>query len=275
MIIGSQKAGTSWLAKQLQQHPDVFMPKREIHYFDKSYNFQKGLSWYEEQFEEAKNQKAIGEKTPDYLWANGQGSEGHLPNVHQNIHSILPDAKLIIVLRNPVKRAISAVHHIIRSGRISPLNFDNIDELLIGKKHYLLEGHGVIDYGRYYRQIEAYQEYFTPSQILILIFEEDIVKNPVIGLKKTCEFLNIDKNFKFQELDRKVNTSDVPIIALMLSYYIPLAKHFILRLKRYLPKTKYPYPSQSTIRKLYEIYSEDNEKLFNFLGRRIEDWELL
>lgn len=98
----------------------------------------------------------------------------------------LPHAKLIISLRNPVERAISAVHHIIRSGRISPLH--SVDDLLVGKKHYLVEGHGVIDKGRYYRQIKAYSEYFDQTQMLILIFEKDIVQNPSLGLKKCAIF---------------------------------------------------------------------------------------
>lgn len=116
LIIGAQKAGTSWLAYQLEKHPEIYLPKKEIHYFDKGFNYQKGLSWYEKQFDEVTEQKAIGEKTPEYLWANGEGWEDHQSDVHQKIFQTLPEAKLIVTLRNPVDRAISAINHIIRSG---------------------------------------------------------------------------------------------------------------------------------------------------------------
>lgn len=222
LIIGAQKAGTSWLKAILNQHPDVFMPEGEIHYFDKSYNFQKGVAWYEQHFAKVENQKAIGEKTPDYLWANGKGVEEHLPDVHLNIYKLLPDAKLILILRNPVERAISAVNHIMRTGRISPLH--NIDDLLLGNKKHLIKGHGVIDYGYYYRQIEAYHKYFYPSQILILIFEEDIADSPKIGLEKVCDFLGIDSSFEWKKINDKINQNKTSKFGLTISYYLPFTK---------------------------------------------------
>ena len=63
LIIGAQKAGTSWFAEKLRQHPDVYMPARELHYFDKDSNFRRGLSWYESHFAEVKGQRALGGTT--------------------------------------------------------------------------------------------------------------------------------------------------------------------------------------------------------------------
>ena len=270
LIIGAQKSGTSWLAANLRQHPDVFMPKDEIHYFDKSYNFRQGISWYKQHFTGVENQTAIGEKTPDYLWANGKGVEGHLPNVHQNIYETLPDIKLILVLRNPVYRAISAANHIIRSGRVSPLH--NIDDLLLGHKQYLLEGHGVIDYGRYYRQIQAYQDYFAFNQMLILIFEEDIIQNPHIGLKKVCDFIGVDSSFEWQKTKEKINRNNSSQLGLILSYYFPLTKKVVRQIDQYLPTNKVRQPSEMVINKLSKVYADENEKLFDLLGRRITLW---
>lgn len=271
LIIGAQKCGTSWLASNLKQHPDVFMADREIHYFDKDYNFREGIAWYERHFPAENNKKAIGEKTPDYLWANGHGVEGHLPGVHRNIYSALPQAKLVVSLRNPVERAISAVNHIIRSGRISPLH--NIDDLLMGDKQYLVEGHGVIDYGRYHRQIEAYYEYFDPSQMLILIFEEDIIQYPASGLRKVCEFLRIDSSSEFHNKDKKINTSRDSRIGLTLSNYLPFMRPFIRRVDRRFSSATKVRPSEAVIDKLYRIYEEESEKLFDLLGHRPVSWQ--
>lgn len=269
LIIGAQKSGTTWLAKNLKQHPDVFMPNYEIHYFDKDYNFRQNIAWYKKHFIPVKNEKAIGEKTPDYLWANGHGVEGHLSDVHRNIYDTLPEAKLVAVLRNPVERAISAVNHLIRSGRISPLH--NIDDLLIGNKQYLIKGHGVIDYGRYYRQIKAYYEYFDPDQILILIFEEDVVQNPDLGLRKVCKFLKIDSSFEFQDKNKKIHESRSSRIGLTFRYYLPFMGPLIHYVDHYLPATKIR-PSERVIHELYKIYAEENEKLFGLLGHRPISW---
>lgn len=186
LIIGAQKAGTTWLAYQLDKHPEVYLPKTEIHYFDKGFNYSKGISWYEQHFEKVTTEKAIGEKTPEYLWANGEGWEDHLSNVHKNLFETLPKAKLIITLRNPVNRAVSAVNHIIRSGRISPLH--DINELLVGSKQHLLKGYGIIEKGIYYPQLLEYQKLYPEKQMLVLIFEE-MIANPQKTLETVCEFL--------------------------------------------------------------------------------------
>jgi len=269
LIIGAQKSGTSWLAHNLRQHPDVFMPEREIHFFDKDYNFKKGIKWYEKHFADSRSEKAIGEKTPDYLWANGIGVEGHLPDVHKNIFEILPMCKLIVVLRNPVERAISAVKHIIRSGRIAP--WHNIEDLLFGNKQHLIEGHGVLDYGDYYRQIDDFLKFFNYDQTLILIYEEDIVNNPAEGIAKTCEFLGIDKTFEFAGLDKKRNENRVSWPRVVIGYYVPSLNKILSRFDRYLPIYKIR-PSKEVVHKLYEYYKDKNERFFEMIGRRVEAW---
>ncbi|MUL37298.1 sulfotransferase family protein [Gloeocapsopsis dulcis] len=271
LIIGAQKAGSSWLAHNIRQHPDVFMPTKEIHFFDKEFNFNQGIQWYKKYFTEASNEKAVGEKTPDYLWVDNHYMEGDLPNIHNRIHKILPEAKLILVLRNPVQRAISAVNHLIRSRRISPMH--SIDDLLMGKKRYLLQGYGVLEKGQYHHQITAYQEYFTLEQMLILIYEEDVVQNPELGLKKVCNFLKIDESFQFEELKTKVNDSKISKTRLLLDYYIPLFKPFTHYFSLFFPKRIKVYPSPIVIDKLYSEYTDDNEKLFEFLGKRIDSWQ--
>src|SRR5262249_40448697 len=72
IIIGAQKSGTTWLARHLRNHPEVFLVRGEIHFFDKDFNFARGRDWYESQFAAATTHRAIGEKTPEYLWANGK-----------------------------------------------------------------------------------------------------------------------------------------------------------------------------------------------------------
>lgn len=264
LIIGAQKSGTTWLARLLRQHPDVFMPPGEIHFFDKAHNYRNGLGWYEAHFAGANGRRAIGEKTPDYLWADGRGVEGHLPDVHRHIHDALPDARLIAVLRNPVERAVSAVKHIIGSGRVSPLHA--MDDLLIGPKQALVEGHGVLDYGFYHRQLTAYLQYFDRSQLLVLFYEEDVVGDPAAGLAKVCRFLGIDDRVTFDGLRERVNANHHSRLSLMLSYHVPALRPISKRIGRRLPRYR-PRPSGEVRRRLYALYADENRRLFELLGR--------
>ena len=271
LIIGAQKSGTSWLAHKLDGHPEVFVAKREIHCFDKDYNYSKGVGWYESHFLEASDYKAVGEKTPDYIWANGNGVEGHLPDVHKNIADVLPEARLIVVMRNPVTRAISAVNHIVRSGRISP--FMSIDDLLLGRRRHMVEGHGVLDYGFYFRHISSYLEHFNQDRMLFLIYEEDVISDPDSGLRKVCTFLGIDPNHVFNEMRAKVNSPRRSRIGMAAGYYLPMLRGKIRKLEMLMPLgNAYFRPNDRTIKALYRLYAEENEKLFSFLGRRVPDW---
>ncbi len=271
LIIGAQKAGTTWLLRQLQQHPDIFLPSQEVHFFDKRQNYEKGLSWYRQFFEDVENESAIGEKTPDYCWTNREGAEGHLPSVHREIHKSLPDAKLILVVRNPVDRAISAVNHLFRTRRLSPKY--SMDDVLLGEQRHLVSPHGVIDYGRYHRHIQSYLEVFDPEQLLILVFEEDILEAPAQGLKTTTEFLGVDSSFSFTGLRDRQNPAGVSKTGLYLRYYLPVLSPVVKAVDKYLLGSNYKKrPSETTIRALYELYRPENEALFEFLGRRIPSW---
>ncbi|MCB8943686.1 MAG: sulfotransferase domain-containing protein [Ardenticatenaceae bacterium] len=264
LIIGAQKSGTTWLAEQLGQHPDVFMATGEVHFFDKDYHYHKGVQWYEQHFVAANKQKAVGEKTPDYLWANGQGVEGHLADVHCHIHDLLPDVKLIVVLRNPVNRAISAVNHIIRSGRVSPRC--GIDDLLMGQYKHLVAGHGVLEYGRYHEQLQAYLKLFGREQLLVLIFEEDVTANPSKGLQKVCRFLGIDPDFPFVSQAEKKNANTHSRVRLYLNYYLPVLRSFTRPLDKIFP-AHHNRPTKATVLALQNYYQLPNQQLFDFLQR--------
>ncbi len=270
LIIGAQKCGTTWLSAMLRQHPDVYMPAREVHFFDKDRNYKKGIDWYASHFAGAGNRRGVGEKTPDYFWADGRGGEGHMPDVHRLIHRHLPDAKLIVTLKNPVDRAVSAVKHLIRTRRISPLH--RMDDLLAGKRSGLLEGFGIFEVGRFFTLLTAYLEFFMRDQILVLFFEEDIVQRPHEGLKKVCAFLEIDDSFRFSGSTQRVNRFNSCKLHLIARYYFPVLSPLTSVLGRLLPESDYP-PSESVLRHLYGFYNEENRRLFDLLGRECpESW---
>ena len=96
VVIGAMRSGSTSLYKYLQAHPDVYMPRKEIHFFDRKWD--RGLSWYLTRFEGHSGQTAVGEATPTYLAE---------PEALDRMASTIPDARLLAVLRDPVDRAYS------------------------------------------------------------------------------------------------------------------------------------------------------------------------
>jgi hypothetical protein len=269
LIIGAQKSGTTWLNWKLRQHPDVFMPEQEVHFFDREENCAQGLDWYASHFTAAARHKAVGEKTPDYLTVRFEKTNGLQPDIHKRIDQMLPDVKIIVALRNPVERAVSAVFHMIRTGLLSPIH--QIDDLLVGDKRHLIESFGVFEYGLYARQLKPYFDLFVPEQILVLIFEEDIVAEPENGLSKACAFLGIDESFQFADLHQPANAHRYSLIHLYATYYVPPLIPMTRWFNKYLPVYK-PQPSQDTICQLAQYYSFSNRELFQMMGRNVSAW---
>ena len=172
LICGTQKGGTTSLYHYLRDHPEIYMPlKKEVHFFD--LNFHRGLDWYKEHFKvEDEKIKAIGEATPFYMY---------LETVPKRIHKTIPNAKLIFILRDPVKRAYSHYWHELMSG-YEILSFEEAirreEERLSKGTIFVKQHYSYKDRGKYVIQLKRYMKYFTRNQMLILILEE-LKKNPI------------------------------------------------------------------------------------------------
>ena len=94
IIIGAAKAATTWVGNQLRARPDVFLPMQEPHYFSREYD--RGEDWYRTWFKEAAEGPRLGEKSANYLAD---------PHAAERIARLLPRAKLVVQLRNPIERA--------------------------------------------------------------------------------------------------------------------------------------------------------------------------
>ena len=269
LIIGAQKSGTTWFGEILHQHPDIFVAPHEIHFFDKDYNFRKGLAWYEAHFRNARRERAVGEKTPDYFWPNGRGTDGHQPDVHRLLHRTLPDARLVVILRDPVERAISAARHLVMDGWVSP--FLSLDDLLAGPAASIAEEHGVIDYGRYARHLDAYFELFRREQVLVCVYEEDVVQDPQQGLRKVCDFLGVDATHEFRGLKKRRNELRKSVPRLLIDRFVPIVRGQTAIVDRLFPPARYE-ASEATRDKLRELYAPENERLYRALGRKPSGW---
>lgn len=196
IIIGTMKGGTTSLYSYLCMRPDVHpATAKEIHYFDNHYH--QGTSWYKTHFPMKKEMlpgQITGESSPYYL--------AH-PCVPERIYRLLPEVKLIVLLRNPVERAYSHYQHNRRLNR-EPLTFDKAleseDERIAGEEKkmsdnpkYCSYNHPVFSYkrrGLYAEQLKRWLQYFPREQLLI-IKSEDFFDNPKLITDQVCEFLGL------------------------------------------------------------------------------------
>ena len=105
--VGFPKCGTSFLTKTLNKHPDISIPQKEIHYFWKLLPefTEKDYQKYKELFKHKKN--LIGEFSPGILYC---------PNHIYHLHKALPNAKILVIVRNPIDRLLSHIKQV-RKGR--------------------------------------------------------------------------------------------------------------------------------------------------------------
>ena len=190
--IGTQKGGTTYLHALLQHHPQIFLATpKEQHFF--SLHWQRGGQWYADQFAQAESHQCCGEVTPYYLFH---------PEVPQRIKSQLPAAKLIVLLRDPVERALSQYFHSRRLG-LEPLELeaaiaaepqrlaDAAEHLAAGKPHCSHQQHSYLSRSRYEQQVVRFQELFKPEQLLILRSEK-FFNNSAVIWAQVLQFLRVD-----------------------------------------------------------------------------------
>ena len=184
ICIGAQKGGTTTLHVLLSKHPKIFLPiQKEIHYFD--INYHKGSQWYAEQFFSAKKDQICGEVTPFYLF------DEQTPT---RIKSLVPDIKLIVLLRDPVDRTISHYYHARKRG-FEALDIESAlnaePERLATKDITIVQRHSYIARSQYLSQLSRYEEHFKEQQILILK-SEDLFEKTQNTLDRIMNFLEID-----------------------------------------------------------------------------------
>jgi hypothetical protein len=203
MIIGAQKGGTTSLYYYLIQHPSIVTAlQKEPHFFDT--NYQKNVFWYRSHFPTYLHKYYL-EYVARKVFLTGEGSPDYLfhPHAPKRIAAILPDVKLIVLLRNPVERAYSGYFHQVHMGR-EKLSFE---DAIFSEEERTREGKEIVatcesyrSYNRdhfsylargiYVDQLQTWYSFFPREQILILK-SEDLYTQPASIYKQTLDFLNV------------------------------------------------------------------------------------
>jgi hypothetical protein len=188
-----QKGGTTSLQRLLEHHPGAFLPPaKELHYFSLHYN--QGEAWYRQQFAGAAVGQRCGEITPYYLFH---------PAAPQRIAALLPNVKLVLLLRNPVERALSQYFHSVRLG-LEPLELEaalaaeeqrlaGAEEVLVAAdgRHRSHQEHSYLARSRYEQQLQRFEALFPAEQLLVLR-SEDLFARAELVWTQLLQFLELD-----------------------------------------------------------------------------------
>jgi hypothetical protein len=198
LILGAQKAGTTALYAYLRWHPDITGPSfKEVSFFDRHYA--RGEPWYRAHLP-LRRRALVGEASPSYLFH---------PQAPERVARMLPEARLIALLRNPVERAFSHYQHEVALGR-EPLSFDDAtdreDERMRGELERMLRdpsyfSHAWWNYtyvarGRYAEQLERWYAAFPREQLLVLLTDE-LAADTADTYRRVLDFLGAEA----QDLD--------------------------------------------------------------------------
>lgn len=183
LIAGVQRGGTTSINRMLNQHPDLFVFRKEIHFFDKHY--EKGIDWYKKHFKGISG-GLCGEKCPEYIY---------FEECLQRIKLHRPEMKFIVSLRNPIDRAVSyykanrplremctdlavQVGYARRTEKVNLKNYSHF--------HFLSRGF-------YVDQLKTFLKYFDRAQLHISIFEK-MKKSTNKEISKMYEFLEVKES---------------------------------------------------------------------------------
>ena len=285
VVAGVPKAGTTSLYAYLAQHPDVFAPKtKEIYYFN---NFNenkelKDISEYKKHFLERGTEKYAIDATPNYF------AGGRL--VISKMKEILPEHKVIVILRNPVKRFVSLYNYLYSKGWIPDKDLATFLNKCIrcekGEKFNLDYYRIAIPDGKYMAFLpEWFNEYESNFKIL---YFEDFIANPQVIMGEVAEWLSIDPSpfgqAIYSQENRTVFVRNKALHAVTYPIISVIKKNKSIKtffkknagLKASMKNAYYKLNQEdvqkrpieeNTMEMLKEVYRESNEELFKYLNQ--------
>lgn len=296
-VVGAAKAGTTSLWHILKQHPDIFVPPDE---YMKEPCFFTRLTGVEDPeqyfglFKDGKGYKYKAEVCTAYL------SD---PDAAKALHDFNPNAKIVIVLRNPVQRAYSLYNWMVQEGLEYCSSFERALDMEATRRERFIpnfwEPMYRYDYfyrstGRYPEQIQRFVNLFGQTDVFIGLFE-DFISSQQTFLDDLCSFLSIRRDFSYRSEPKNQSVRvDRPWLAFMLRKLSLLAVRIKGRfrqlagqrsmapheieeeVKRWVrhawSRGKPQAPNVATSQALYRFYADDYAALERSFGLNLDGW---
>jgi hypothetical protein len=304
-VVGAAKAGTTSLYHYLRVHPQIHMsPIKEPHHFAKdidvaafSKSYERTLlsdpldfvagdmhapvhaahvtEWdlYAQLFRNARDEKAIGEVSNSYLYSSRAAEE---------IRAAIPDARIIMVLRNPLERAFSQYLMEARIGLVRRSFIEELEEdVRRPDKAWGGDSRCYVEMGLYYEQVRRFLEQFPRERVAIHLFDD--MQEDVVGfLGRVYAFLGVDPSFAPPDLT-KSNTAQLPRVPLLnFGLYQAGLKTALRRvlpekMKRLCKRVYYADATSSRLTasdraKMIGFFRSDVRRLEYLIGRDLSHW---
>lgn len=246
VIAGAQKSGTTSLADTMRQHRQIQLSRpKELHFFDR--HFDRGLEWYASKFHPEPQATQVGEATPAYMYD---------PVARKRLTATLPEARIVVILRNPVDRAYSHYWH---KRRLGGEHLPSFEEAVAAEPERLAAddvrsriGFAYVDRGHYARQIDDLVAHHGHERVHVMLLD-DLVSDRVPTLERLLTFLDIDPAAAEGMKVKKHN-------------------RFRAGTAADAPDDAYPPMAPETRARLAEVYAESNARLAELLGRELPGW---
>lgn len=266
IIVGPPKCATTWIYDCLKEHPDIFMPETDsVNYFDM--NFHRDLEWYLEFFDDADNSQVVGEESPQYFFDI---------NCAERISKENPDVKIIMCLRNPMKRSFSHYWHEKKKNKIL-YDFNQVLDI------YPIY-HDWLSPGFYHQHLKRFKKYFPEENIEILVFD-DLKEDDEEFIQSIFDFIDVKPEFKPSLLDEKSNSASGQInrnYQILQKFIRDNFPRFVVKIARpvhrkihgfFRDDSEYKQGMDNEMRKkLEKVYIEDTRKLSEEIGRDLSNW---
>jgi hypothetical protein len=279
--VGAAKAGTSWLATCLAEHPEICMAEpKELNYFCEKAIWPKfrvsntlGAKWLAERFSHRASGQRLGEFSPNYLCD---------PRCPHLIRRHNPECRLIFCFRHPVDAVGSFYYQVRKEAPVA----DSFEQ-------FLDEYPRIRDMGLYYRHVRAFLEIFPREHCLFLLFD-DIQRDPAAVLRQCFSFVGVALDFSPPSLTQRVNEPKTPRSRILMAALNRVrefvqkyaagatSQRWIWKLQLYqlhglvMQRNLKPFtppPVSGTIRKrLLDFYRDDTQRLAVLLGRDLSRW---
>ncbi len=255
LIIGVRKGGTRALINMLKCHPDIVAALEEIHFYDRDENFKRGVRWYVEQMPTSTEHQITIEKSPYYFVS---------PTTPKRIHEISPKIKIILIVRNPIDRAVSDYNQLTRK-RSNRGSFEDFIFQAPSGSGQVNTGCSPVSASCYNVHFKRWLRYFDLDQIHI-VDGDALISNPALEVKRVESFLGVSSYF----------TEDM--------FYFNATKGFYCwtkldKRKKVIPDClgsekghTMPQLNNQTVQRLANFFKPHNERFFLQIRRRF-NWD--